>query len=92
MTAPCNSEGPPGACLFEYRTATRAEISTVAQTLVGKRLIDFDPTAPMVPSSARNKGAVGKVYETAFGIEPNSVAGGTFPAPASNSSPYRFNS
>ncbi len=33
----------------------------------------------MAPSSAKNKGAVGKVYEFAFGIEPNSRPEADFP-------------
>ena len=60
---------------FEYRTATRSEISALARTLAGKRLIDIDPNAPMAPSSAKNKGAVGKIFEFAFGIEPELPAG-----------------
>ena len=64
---------------FMYRTATRAEIAALASTFVGKRLIDLDTDAPMVPSSARNKGAVGKIYESAFGIEPNSRPEADFP-------------
>lgn len=64
---------------FEYRTATRSEISALAKTLVNKRLFELDSGAPMVPSSAKNKGAVGKIYESAFGIEPNSRPEADFP-------------
>ena len=65
---------------FDYRTATAEEIETRARALVGKWLIDIDPTAPMVPSSARTKGTVGRIFETAFGIPANSVPGPDFPS------------
>jgi DNA mismatch repair protein MutH len=65
---------------FDYRTATAEEIETQARALVGKWLIDIDPTAPMVPSSARTKGTVGRIFETAFGIPANSVPGPDFPS------------
>ena len=64
---------------FDYRTATRDEISAVAATLVGRSLIEIDPSAPMMPSSARHKGTVGRIFETAFGIEPNSRPEADFP-------------
>jgi DNA mismatch repair endonuclease MutH len=51
----------------------------LARTLVGRRLMDIDPAAPMIPSSARTKGAVGRVYEQAFGIPQNSFPGADFP-------------
>ncbi len=66
--------------MFDYTTANRAQIGAEARTLVGKRLIDLDPSAPMVPSSPQNKGAVGRIYEAAFGIEPNSRREADFPA------------
>ena len=64
---------------FNYRTATRQEIRGQAERIVGKLLIDLQPTAPMVPSSPQTKGVVGGIYEAAFGIPPNSIAGPDFP-------------
>jgi DNA mismatch repair endonuclease MutH len=67
---------------FDYRTASRAEITAMARALVGRRLIEIDPAAPMVPSSAQTKGVVGRIYESAFGIPPNSISGPDFPGAA----------
>jgi DNA mismatch repair endonuclease MutH len=64
---------------FDYRTATAIEIEAVARRLVGRWLIDLDPSAPMVPSSAATKAVVGHIYERAFGIPRNSTAGPDFP-------------
>ena len=64
---------------FDYRTATREQINEVARSLLGKRLIDLDPSVPMVPSSPKNKGVVGMIYERAFGIPPNSRPEADFP-------------
>jgi DNA mismatch repair endonuclease MutH len=64
---------------FDWRTADRISIETEAKLLVGRRLIDVDPKAPMLPSSPRTKGAVGRVFEAAFGIPANSTPGADFP-------------
>jgi len=64
---------------FPYATATVSEIEERARSLVGRALIEIDPTAPMQPSSAQTKGRVGRIYESAFDIPPNSVAGPDFP-------------
>ena len=64
---------------FDYRTATRDEIAAVARTLVGKQLIEIDRTAPMRPSSAQTKGVVGRIYEAAFGKQPDSRQEADFP-------------
>jgi DNA mismatch repair endonuclease MutH len=64
---------------FDYRTATAPEIEARARGLVGRWLIDLDPSAPMVPSSATTKAIVGHIYERAFGIPRNSTAGPDFP-------------
>jgi DNA mismatch repair protein MutH len=64
---------------FDYRTADRDEIERTARGLVGRWLIDIDPAAPMAPSSPSTKGAVGRIYEGAFGIPANSIAGPDFP-------------
>jgi DNA mismatch repair endonuclease MutH len=70
------------ALAFDYRTATRSEIAGLARTLVGRRLTDIDATAPMMPSSPQTKGAVGRIYEQAFGIPANSIPGPDFPGAA----------
>ena len=67
---------------FAYETATAADVEARAQSLVGRALIDIDPLAPMVPSSARTKGIVGRIYEGAFDIPANSIAGPDFPGAA----------
>jgi DNA mismatch repair endonuclease MutH len=64
---------------FDYRIATRDEINDKARTLVGRRLIEIDPRTPMRPSSAQTKGAVGRTYETFFGIPPNTRKEADFP-------------
>ena len=64
---------------FDYRTATQPEIEEVARRFVGRLLIDLQPTAPMDPSSPRNKGVVGRIYEATFGIPANSIRGPDFP-------------
>ena len=64
---------------FPYTTASRDEIERRARELVGQILIDLDPTAPMQPSSPTTKGRVGAIYESAFDIPRNSIAGPDFP-------------
>jgi len=64
---------------FDYRTADRESIERAARRLVGKWLIDIDPSAPMVSSSPTTKGVVGRIYESGFGIPANSIAGPDFP-------------
>lgn len=64
---------------FDYRTATPTEIDAKARSLVGRWLVDLDPSAPMVPSSASTKAVVGHIYERAFGIPRNSTPGPDFP-------------
>jgi DNA mismatch repair protein MutH len=67
---------------FDYRTASRTQIAAEAKRLVGRTLMEIDPRAPMRPSSASTKGVVGGIYESAFGIQPNSVPGPDFPGAA----------
>ena len=68
---------------FDYRTATRAEIEARAKGFERRWLIDLQPTlAPMVPSSPKTKGIVGRIYEASFGIPANSLPGPDFPAAA----------
>ena len=60
---------------FDPATATAEEILFAARWLVGKTVAetDFsDPSALEQPSSAHNKGAVGRVYEEYFNISQNS--------------------
>jgi len=64
---------------FDYRMASREEIDAKARTLIGRDLRSIDPGAPMQPSSRRTKGVVGRIYESAFGIPANSIAGPDFP-------------
>jgi DNA mismatch repair endonuclease MutH len=65
---------------FDWRTASKEDIEARAESLVGRRLMDLDPAAPMVPSSIRSKGVVGRIYEQAFGIPANSAPIADFPA------------
>jgi DNA mismatch repair endonuclease MutH len=74
---PATQEGVMGP--FPYRTATSGEIEARARGLLGKLLVDIDPMAPMRPSSAQTKGVVGRIYESAFDIPANSIAGPDFP-------------
>jgi len=65
---------------FDYRRVDAEAIEALAGQFVGRLLIDFDPDAPMRPSSALTKGVVGRIYEKAFGIPANSKPGPDFPA------------
>jgi DNA mismatch repair endonuclease MutH len=65
--------------LFDYRSATPEQIEQRARGFVGQWLIELQPTAPMVLSSPRTKGIVGRIYEDAFGIPANSISGPDFP-------------
>lgn len=68
---------------FDYQTATAGQIGDLAAILVGRTLIELQPTlAPMVPSSPATKGVVGRVYEACFGIPQNSRPGPDFPGAA----------
>jgi DNA mismatch repair endonuclease MutH len=65
---------------FDYLVADADEIEAVAKSLVGKPLIELQPAlAPMVPSSAKTKGTVGRIYEACFDIPANSRPGADFP-------------
>ena len=68
---------------FDYVTATRGQIESLASDLVGVPLdrltIDVDPERLRVPSSRSNKGIVGRVYESYFGIPGNNRSEADFP-------------
>ena len=64
---------------FPHATADAAEIQARAASLIGKRLLELQPTlAPMVPSSPATKGVVGRIYEACFDIPQNSRPGPDF--------------
>ncbi len=64
---------------FDYRTATKDQIAEKAAEVVGRPLdsLSCDPLLRR-PSSAQTKGVVGSIYESFFGMEPNSIAGPDF--------------
>ncbi len=60
---------------FDPAAATGEEILLAARWLVGKTVAEIgfsDPSALRLPSTAHNKGAVGRVYEEYFNISQNS--------------------
>lgn len=64
---------------FPHSTATAEQIESRAKELVGRPLMDLQPALdPRQPSSPRNKGIVGRIYEACFDIPPNSRAGPDF--------------
>src|SRR3954454_22261005 len=59
--------------MFDYRSALLDEIEAMGRSLVGRTLDQLSNDALLrVPSSAATKGKVGALYESSFGIEPNS--------------------
>src|SRR3954466_8576220 len=58
---------------FDFRPAGRTEIEAKGRALIGRPLDSLSTDAALkYPSSARTKGKVGAIYESFFGIEPNS--------------------
>ena len=75
-----DAEGTAGMPTFPYQTATADQIAERARSLVGRTLIELQPSlAPMLPSSSATKGVVGRIFEACFDIPQNSIAGPDFP-------------
>lgn len=65
---------------MDYRTASRAEIDAVSGNLIGRSLADVaSRPAARIISSSGTKGGIGAIYESYFGIPPNSRQEADFP-------------